>query len=54
MQIVALEALWNNSYWDWKTEVAVGNQYCSFEGDYHDAEGIALRKKWMELSRTMV
>jgi hypothetical protein len=43
-----LEALWNNSYWNWKTEVTVGNEYSSFEGDYHDAKGIVLRKKWIE------
>lgn len=43
-----LEALWNNSYWDWRTEIAVGNEYFSFEGDYHDKEGITLRKKWIE------
>ena len=43
-----LEALWNHSYWNWKTEVTVGNEYVLFEGDYHDTKGIILRKKWIE------
>lgn len=42
-----LEALWNNSYWLWKTEAAVGIEYLSFEGDYYDIEGITLRKNWI-------
>jgi len=44
----ALEALWNNSYWHWRTEVTVGNEHISFEGDYRDTEGIVLRKKWIQ------
>jgi hypothetical protein len=44
----ALEALWNNSYWIWKTEVSIGNEYISYEGDFRDEEGIILRKKWVE------
>jgi hypothetical protein len=46
----ALEALWNNSYWQWRTEATVGNEYVSFEGDFRDAEGIELRKKWIQSS----
>ena len=44
----ALEALWNHSFWDWKTEATVGNEYCSFVGDYYDSEGISLRKAWIQ------
>jgi hypothetical protein len=42
------EAMWNESYWIWKTLATVGNVYLSYEGDYFDQTGIELRKAWIE------
>ena len=46
-----LEAIWGSAIWEMRTLATVGNQYVgkgSFDGDYVDKKGMALRKKWVQ------
>jgi hypothetical protein len=46
-----LEAIWGSAIWEMRTLATVGNQSAgegSFEGDYVDEKGMALRKKWVQ------
>ena len=46
-----LEAIWGSAIWEMRTLATVGNQYAgegSFDGDYVDKKGMALRKKWVQ------